>query len=238
MANPLPDLKKKNPPYECAGDDGSNRRKADTSEFLFFFQTYCCSQKAAGPQMVQAENTRYFSAPKWDYQPPSISFALSKWSGACLAAPCPGRVPRNFPPLRRRQCGGGCPRLQASRGESPGVPTGKVPGRRRRAPQWAGRAPEKKRRETQREGKSAQEDRESALTDQENVPTDRESAPAADRTVSRNRSIAPKAHSPQPGSPPQSRGTRSPALRMRSPWAAWPAPQSRPRAPHAPRPRG
>lgn len=31
--------------------------------------------------------------------------------------------------------------------------TGKVPGRRRRAPQWAGRAPEKKRREPQPEGR-------------------------------------------------------------------------------------
>lgn len=126
-----------------AGDDGSNSRKADTSEFLFFFQTYCCSQKAAGPQMVQAENTRHFSAPKWDYQPPSISFALSKWSGACLAAPCPGRVPCNFPPLRRRQCGGKCPRLQASRGESPGVP-GKCPGDGEERPSGPGERPRRK----------------------------------------------------------------------------------------------
>lgn len=77
-------------------------------------------------------------------------------------------------------------------------------------------------------GESAREDRESA-------PADSGSAPASARASSRSgEPCAPGAH-PQPGSPPRSRGTCAPALRLRNPRAARPTPAEPAARPARPR---
>lgn len=144
--------------------------------------------------MVQAEDTRHFSASKWDYhhhpQPPTPipEFFCFKWSGACLAAPCPGRVPRlgklssTAPETMRRPV------------PAPSSRAGRAPGRTRResAGEHKGSTPEG-RESAPKGGEGAREDRES-------TPAEEESAGEAVPASYWSRSLAPHEH-PTPPNP-------------------------------------